>query len=288
MVEDAEQAAILRSGFKDSIQTNSIKSSLSSIVQSFFGPRFWIKWQNELHVLADLGYFTLTTFAGLQTLGEEYVNIILVKHSRTAVPSVWRRGAMVALQILLPYILDRGLSLLEQQVHQNVDISLEVKTRLLDAIPLVKHIITILQRCHLAAFYLNGLFYHLAKRVTGIYYVMVRKQTGSNTGRNYRLLGWLAVLQLTLLIAHQCYKASTSQPTTSPCQPSRSINMEHQLSTDNKCSLCLEFCNQTTATPCGHLFCWHCIMQWCTVKSQCPLCREKVIPSHLIYLHNYR
>ena len=82
-----------------------------------------------------------------------------------------RRGAMVALQILLPYILDRGLSLLEQQVHQNVDISLEVKTRLLDAIPLVKHIITILQRCHLAAFYLNGLFYHLAKRVTAIYYV---------------------------------------------------------------------------------------------------------------------
>lgn len=56
---------------------------------------------------------------------------------------------------------------------------------------------------------------------------------------------------------------------------------------DPKCVLCLDYLKNVSLTQCGHLFCWECIMEWLGQREECPICREPLKQSRIIFLQNY-
>lgn len=115
-------------------------------------------------------------------------------------PSRTRRGALVLLHSFVPYLLDKVLVCLENElqaedvraqggqsapatlgnpaaylrarIHRAVGLLTEPqKKALLPVLFAVQQGVTILHRVHVALFYINGAFYHLGKRAAGVRYV---------------------------------------------------------------------------------------------------------------------
>ncbi|XP_030842503.1 peroxisome biogenesis factor 10 [Strongylocentrotus purpuratus] len=293
--QSAGQAEIIRSSQKDEAYQTQLRGSIHDVVQSLIGTRFWARWRKELDVVSDVLYFGLTTIAGFQTLGEEYVNILQVDGTKRAVPSLQRRIALVALHIGAPYLLDKTLSRLSFHLEAGYrlsNLSEEANNRLRLWLPSVRRALTFVNRVHMAAFYLRGLFYHIAKRFSGVNYIQVRRTAVSQAlQKSFHILGWLSGIQLSVSLlwhALQLRKMVIYQSSEATEEKERSVTLDTQVVDPRwRCSLCLERRQHTTCPPCGHLYCWGCIMEWCRTKPECPICRDGFQASRLVRLQNY-
>ncbi|XP_066296963.1 peroxisome biogenesis factor 10-like [Branchiostoma lanceolatum] len=295
----AGQAEIIRANQKDDYYRGSIRGEVADAFQTWFGARPWMRWRRELQVLADVAYFGITTVTGYQTLGEEYCNIIQVDPTQRAIPSTWRRSLLVLLHISTPYLLTKLLTKLELQLTSDPEalgLTQEQTDLLLNTVPVMKRTIMFVHRTHLALFYLHGVFYHIAKRTTGIRYLLVRSVLANDfAAPSYRLLGWLSAAQLGFSLLQHVHRTITGgksgqgqdRETTSEHSTS-AVSSSSEVHPKSRCSLCLETRRHPTATPCGHLFCWECIMEWGSEKPECPLCREPFQLSRLVCLQNYQ
>ncbi|XP_031650594.1 peroxisome biogenesis factor 10 [Oncorhynchus kisutch] len=323
----ANQPQLIRSSQKDEYYQQCLRNNANEAFQTLAGSKRWLHWRKEIQLLSDLAYYGLTTFSGYQTLGEEYVSIIQVDPTLRRVPSRVRRGAMVLLHSLFPYLLDKLLVCLENEleageeesqgggiqratvaspwspgawmrgwVRRALGLLTEPQRRAcVPAVMALQQGLSILHRVHVALFYISGAFYHLGKRTAGVSYLRVHGVTGDdgNIRSSYRLLGVISLMQLALTLALQLNNLRQRQRARQEWRqhrnlPSRSQSVDETDSPRaSRCILCLEERRHSTSTPCGHLFCWECITEWCNTKTECPLCREKFQPPRLVYLRNY-
>lgn len=143
-------------------------------------------------------------------MGEEYVSIIQVDPTLRRLPSRVRRGALVLLHSLFPYLLDKLLVCLENELEAGEEsqgggiqratvaspwspgawmrgwvrrvLGLLTEPQRRACVPAVLALqqgLSILHRVHVALFYISGAFYHLGKRTAGVSYVGICVRTYS-------------------------------------------------------------------------------------------------------------
>lgn len=302
---------LVRSNQKDRLCTEQLTSLLSDISRQALPLRLWLRWQREFQLLAELGYYSLTTVLGNQTLGEEYCNMIQVTplsptNGQYLSPGFVKRTLPIIVQTFGVYIIENTLEVLYKRIRDRNLGSLELSERSYEIleriVETVEDIFSGASLLHLALFYIHGLFYHFGKRIVSVKYLMVRysdpqAQTGSSPMNIYRALGWMIIIQILMKTFKWCYKmlykkknkdGNHTKEFSDAFEEGGRIILESSIVESRlKCPLCLESNHSPTATVCGHIFCWSCIGDWTSEKTECPVCRTTVEPQQLVCLQHF-
>uniref|UniRef100_A0A1B6DJM2 RING-type E3 ubiquitin transferase n=1 Tax=Clastoptera arizonana TaxID=38151 RepID=A0A1B6DJM2_9HEMI len=281
----AGPAEILRASQKDEVFSDRLQNYWSEILLKLGGSRLWM---NIKHFkIGYLFYGTLTTLSGLQTLGEEYTGIVQVNSSKSDIPTFFKRVIMVLLDCFGSVIITSLCSQVEKYFKNNPFIRQKVKKDVLNCISTLKNIIPFIENFHRANFYASGGFFQLSKRLTGTHYVLARRWLKDYQSINgFRLLGFVTFVHLVIVsMSGTWFWLNMSEKSNINIEPQKSSLF--QTTKGRMCTLCLEERRNVCTTPCGHLFCWTCIMDWLQTQNQCPLCRERITPSRVVHLKNH-
>ncbi|KAL4428030.1 hypothetical protein ABPG75_002119 [Micractinium tetrahymenae] len=103
------QPHFIRAQQKDELYLQLLTDACHDAVRRVLGPRAALRWAGETRAAAQLLYYALTTGAGLQTLGEEYCDMLQVSGTtgHGTLPGAARRGLLVLVQAAGPYLADR-------------------------------------------------------------------------------------------------------------------------------------------------------------------------------------
>uniref|UniRef100_A0A8R1TZC9 tryptophan--tRNA ligase n=1 Tax=Onchocerca volvulus TaxID=6282 RepID=A0A8R1TZC9_ONCVO len=287
---------ILLAERRDEEETNYLAKELSHIFKDLFGPQFWISYWNYYPVLANILYYSVTFLSAVQTVGEEYVALVpLVSGQQRKLPFFTRRLFFVFSFAVAPFLIEEILKRIEGNLKDSLIASETLffnrkqrnfRKTLLNLITSIRCSgIPVLYRLNLTLFYLFGTYYYISKRLIGLKYVSFRAQSNYQALSYFRFFGAINIAQIVSSVAIWIQDEVRKRVTTGFRQLSepRISEEEDDLLIFNSfcCLLCCQYNKPPICIPCGHLFCWSCILKHIqfTVTdgalSFCPQCREE-------------
>ncbi|KAK9862661.1 hypothetical protein WJX84_009254 [Apatococcus fuscideae] len=190
----AAQPDIIRASQKDDLYIQQLTDACHDAVRRVLGPRRAMIWSRETELLAELMYHGLTTGAGVQTLGEEYCDILQASGRVGIEPEPSPFEEDPAAGASSRSVLDTEMSIAPATSTHPMMQRLWWGWRL--ALSTARQWAGPALRFHLALFYLHGLFYHIAKRFTGVRYIFGGRLMERRP--SYSILGILLFVQLSL------------------------------------------------------------------------------------------
>lgn len=293
---NARQPEILRTVQKDATYTNQLDHDLSDILR-FSNKKLWIKYNGLCKLLMELAYHGFASYNNLQTLGEEYTGIIQIDSKYIGLPNRILQLISIFMEHAGEQLTVKLIKNVEHEIERNQEIRPEAKIHLRRCCSFLLHAIPYIQAMHRTWFYIYGGKYQLSRRLTGINYVLIRHWLNiKHSVYGYQVLGMISAAQLLLVFAAFIKQTMRTKQVTAETiekvnrlrdRIQSAAHQPQQSETLPKCVLCLEVRHDTCTTPCGHLFCWQCIMDWLDQKEECPVCREPMHKSNVVYLMNF-
>jgi len=311
----AGQPDIVLAAQKDQIHLRELREAVYSVAEGAFGPQTTSGAKPELSLFADFLYNFLTTAKGRQTLGEEYCDLFYFEpNGRTRIAANHRQ--LLALFLALgPYIMarlalggwsslfsalrretarERAAALARRQQQQRAAMAMSANASRGYSFVVIAGMIlsgaAILSRLHLAAFYWKGDYLDPIKRLFQARYVFTREPAAQRP--TYWILSVFILFQLGLQGSSTLIEFVQRQLGVTPASALRAGDCVPSLTTDdeedrqsrlsalfsNPCGICLSPLKSPSCPPCGHVYCYECIVESCVAKSECPLCRRQASP----------
>lgn len=290
----ARQPEVIRTIQKDLQYTTELNQDVLEVTE------FLVKNNRNFHKISDfikiatnIAYHGFSAINKLQTLGEEYTGMIQFDTKRDNLPKKLIQVISIVLEFAGDHLLIKILSAYEKKVRESEEIVPEAQSAILKILAASKASIPYIKALHRGMFYLNASRGQLqvSKRITGIHYVLIRFWLNDHHSLSgYKFLGIVTILQvlfsLLLKLKEKREEIKAEHKSLPSIKQVTTVDRHHSEST-RKCILCLENRIDLTTTPCGHLFCWNCILDWIKFKNNCPVCREPITSSSVIFLQNY-
>ncbi|EEY68846.1 peroxisome assembly protein, putative [Phytophthora infestans T30-4] len=313
-------AELLLADNKDTVYESELKNLLREVLERGFGAHLLSQLLPELAALSSILYHGLSIGNQQpgQTLGEEFCDIIRVTksgsgpvvHVRLGRHVLWLVCARMEHQLRLRQ--EAAAAAASAATVDGSQLSSESRLKGMgawienDVFPAsYSFSLACVQQwgahAHFAAFYVFARHLHFAKRIANIQYVFVRKDL--MPGVKLSLLGYMmslrlvatAIIELKHLREHHKQEIKLRQQearaagiSTTPFSCSERVPTSLSQQSRRKCALCLGERVSPAVTPCGHVFCWECIVGWCQKnKAECPLCRQEAHPQQIKCVYNY-
>lgn len=301
----ATQPEMLKQREKDNeyklITTQKFFEALEILTPKMISYRTFSDHQDSLKLGATLLYYFITTLRGNQTLGEEYSSILQFNSKdwdNDFLPmKLSRRIGIIFLSCIPLYLLNKFVC---KWYENKRDLAIsnnskDFKNIFWSSLPNFENLIENTQKFHLAIFFLQGIYLDLSKRFSFTNYIFTHNPRPHSI--SYKKIGLLMIIQMTfqsfgfLIKLIQKYKKSKENnfKNPSPKLNEKFINEENleNVNENDLCGLCYDKRKESSVTPCGHLFCWECIIKACITKEECPQCRQTCPARKIIRLRNF-